>query len=296
MTHHAFHFVFSRNVLALSICAALGLNGQYSHAQTLLQQVAAQTTQTSTPIATAETRTLVAQSPSQPQTASVPVNQSPRSFATYSPINLEAVSIQSAAAPLSYTPLSTLTTLMTARTDATSQHHKRESTSPRSAFGQANANGGTPGNVMVTPGSKLVVQLPEHIPVSCVTEAAQRYQVPEMALISIIRQESGGRHVIGSNNNGSRDYGPAQINDRTWGEYLQKNYNITLGDVLNNMCQAIMVEAYILRLEWNSCISRGNPDIWCAIAHYHSPDPAHQKKYVSAVWQQHQYIVARGRF
>lgn len=143
----------------------------------------------------------------------------------------------------------------------------------------------------------IVIKLPERIPANCVAVAAQRYQVPEMALLAILKQESGGRTgVIAQNKNGSKDYGPAQFNDRSWGRYMQKNYGISLETLTNNMCQAIIAQAYALRYEWNRCIKKGNASIWCAIAFYHSPTKKYQDIYVKNVWKKYKDIMARGAF
>jgi soluble lytic murein transglycosylase-like protein len=156
----------------------------------------------------------------------------------------------------------------------------------------ANAN-----QTIAAANTKETVRLPEHIPTQCVVNAAQRYDVPEMALLAILKQESGGKlGKIGNNSDGSRDFGPAQINDKTWGAHLEKNYGITLNDVLHNPCQAIMVEAYILRIAWNTCAKRNNTDIWCAIATYHSSNPYHQRIYVSSVWEHYKRMIDRGEF
>lgn len=141
------------------------------------------------------------------------------------------------------------------------------------------------------------IQLPSHIPAQCVAAAAQRYQIPELALLSILKQESGGRlGIVSKNTNGSKDYGPAQFNDRSWGRYMRQNYNISLDDLTNNMCQALMAQAYALRSEWNRCIKKGKNSVWCAIAYYHSPTKKHQDRYVNGVWKQYQSIVKKGKF
>lgn len=143
----------------------------------------------------------------------------------------------------------------------------------------------------------LSIRLPERIPASCVENSAARYQVPAMAILAILKQESGGRTgVVGNNKNGSKDYGPAQLNDRSWGGYMQRKYSISLDDLTNNMCQALMAQAYALRYEWNRCIKRGESDIWCAIANYHSPTKKFQDIYVRNVWKRYQTMASTGRF
>lgn len=141
------------------------------------------------------------------------------------------------------------------------------------------------------------IELPAHMPAKCVSEAASRYNIPELAMLSIIKQESGGRlGVVASNKNGSKDYGPAQFNNRSWGKYMGEHYGISLDSLTNNMCQALMAQAYALRYEWNRCIKKGEASIWCAIAHYHSPTKKYQDIYVRNVWKRYQSIVTRGKF
>lgn len=151
-------------------------------------------------------------------------------------------------------------------------------------------------NAMIA-GPKIIVALPERIPAQCVANAAARYAVPEMALLAILKQESGGRTgVVSQNKNGSKDYGPAQFNDRSWGAYMQRKYGISLASLTNNMCQAIMAQAYAVRYEWNRCMKKGDNSIWCAIANYHSPTKKYQDIYVQNVWKRYQQIMAQGKF
>jgi len=141
------------------------------------------------------------------------------------------------------------------------------------------------------------IVLPDHIPAQCVTDAAQRYQVPEVALLAILKQESGGQAGINHrNSNGSIDWGPAQLNSRSWGRVMRDRYGISPQALTNNMCQAIMAQAYVLRSEWDACRKDGQKSIWCAIARYHSPTPALQEKYVRHVWEKYQSMMARGHF
>lgn len=152
-------------------------------------------------------------------------------------------------------------------------------------------------NTSINAAPGITIVLPSRIPAQCVSNAAKRYNVPEMALLAILKQESGGRTgVIGKNSNGSKDYGPAQFNDRSWGKYMSEKYGISLSMLNNNMCQAIMAQAYALRYEWNRCIKKGNASIWCAIAHYHSPTKKYQDRYVQGVWEKYKNMVARGKF
>ena len=77
---------------------------------------------------------------------------------------------------------------------------------------------------------------------------------------------------------------------------MASKYGITLHDLTYNMCQALMAQAYAVRSLWNTCISKGNPSIWCAIATYHSPTLKYQEIYVRNVWARYQNMVAKGQF
>ena len=146
-------------------------------------------------------------------------------------------------------------------------------------------------------GAAKRIRLPAHIPAECVSAAAKRYQVPEMALLAVMRQESGGRiGIVSKNKNGSRDLGPAQLNSQSWGKYMHEKYGISYDAMTNNMCQALMSQSYAIRTEWNGCIKQGNTSIWCGLARYHSRTPKYQTVYIRSVWKQYQNIMARGEF
>lgn len=143
------------------------------------------------------------------------------------------------------------------------------------------------------------IQLPPHIPAQCVADAAARYDVPAVALLAIMKVESGGRvgnHVVGKNTDGSEDWGPAQVNSRSWGKVMVERFGIPKSELLTNMCQALMVQSYALRSEWDWCRRSGKGDIWCAIGKYHSPTQKFQEIYIRKVWAAYQSILSRGVF
>lgn len=163
------------------------------------------------------------------------------------------------------------------------------------------------------PDGSVHIELPARIPITCVEEAARRYQLPSIAILSILKVESGGRTgVIGKNKDAhkTRDYGPAQLNSRSWGRYMVERYGISLDALTNNMCQAIMAEAYALRSELNRCVRagyRGSDNIWCAIALYHHGGAlpgagkkprveALQRIYIKKIWKAQRDMVSKGRF
>lgn len=143
----------------------------------------------------------------------------------------------------------------------------------------------------------ISIRLPAHIPATCVAAAANRYSVPSTALLAILKQESGGRvGITNRNTNGSIDLGPAQLNDHSWGATMQERFGISRHSLVNNMCQALMAQAYALRSEWDGCRRDKEPSIWCAIGRYHSRTPKYQRDYIRGVWEKYQSMTARGAF
>lgn len=137
------------------------------------------------------------------------------------------------------------------------------------------------------------IVLPSHIPADCVESAGQTYDVPVMVLLAVMRQESGGRPVLGHNTNGTVDIGPAQVNSSAWAGYLDRQYGIKTDDLMH-MCQALRVEAFILRKVSNEhCAGRV---LWCGVGYYHSSNPKLRKDYVAAVYNQYLRMMRKGRF
>lgn len=98
----------------------------------------------------------------------------------------------------------------------------------------------------------------------CVAWAAYQFELPEELLYSIIYVERGdinGRCM--TNNNGTEDCGPAQINDVRLGEI--KSFDLGKGDMRNNPCRNIWAMGYLVRRE----IEKANYDIWRGVGNYH---------------------------
>lgn len=117
------------------------------------------------------------------------------------------------------------------------------------------------------------IVLPARLPAECFLTAAADYVVPATILVAIVKVESQGKAVVRRNDNGTLDYGVAQINSASWGRYMAVRYGISAHAILNNACQAIRVMAYALRTEMNhqSC---GGRDVWCGVGRYHAPNNA----------------------
>jgi|SRR5690625_228916 len=110
----------------------------------------------------------------------------------------------------------------------------------------------------------------------CVSDAAFQFQVPELALWVLLDVEGGTLGEVSGNSNGSYDIGPMQINS-WWLSRLAKR-GITEDMILNNLCMNISVGAWILAQELDR-----HKDLVKAMAHYHSPTPHHQKRYLGLV-------------
>lgn len=144
--------------------------------------------------------------------------------------------------------------------------------------------------------SQVKVALPEQLPANCVQAAADRYSVPAMLLLAIVKWESRGKQAVNCKNAaGGCDLGIAQINTKWWAPHLLQNYGIAPDRLLNDNCQALMAQSYILRKESRAQQCKG--DLWCAAARYHSPNSAElQQKYIARVWDAHLGILRRGAF
>lgn len=131
----------------------------------------------------------------------------------------------------------------------------------------------------------------------CVLAASRRYNIPALIILSILKVESGGKvGVLNQNVDGSIDYGPAQINSRYWAKFMGEHYKISTWTLVNDICQAIFVQAYILRSEMNGCLRRGLKSIWCAVGRYHSRRLHLQEAYIKRVWMQSNVLISSGRF
>ena len=152
---------------------------------------------------------------------------------------------------------------------------------------------GAPGLAHAATAADTIV-LPARVPAQCVQTAAQRYDVPEMLIIAIVKQESDGHPVVSRNRNGSYDIGIAQINTNSWAPFLRRRYGISFDALVNDPCQALMAQAYILRrIANNQC---DGAVLWCAVGYYHSPTPSLQRQYIRDVYRRYEAIIDRGHF
>jgi len=98
----------------------------------------------------------------------------------------------------------------------------------------------------------------------CVKWTASQFELPEELLYSILYVERGD--VSGkcmTNNNGTEDCGPAQINDVRLGEI--KKFDLDKSDMKNSPCRNIWVMGYLIRRE----IEKADGDLWLGVGNYH---------------------------
>lgn len=111
---------------------------------------------------------------------------------------------------------------------------------------------------------------------SCVVDAANASGLPLAALVGILATENGRVGEALSNDNGTWDMGPFQVNTIHVGELTAMG--IAPEDVLGNGCVNAYAAAWLLRKEYNR-----TGDIWLAIGAYHSRKPERSRAYIARV-------------
>ncbi len=114
------------------------------------------------------------------------------------------------------------------------------------------------------------------VPVACINQAAEAYQVPAPLIMAIILTENGIDGTESKNDNGTYDLGIMQINTSWAPRFEHSGY--TLNDVTNNPCENVYVGTWIL----SRCLSK-NPDLFSAIGDYHSHTPYYNLEYAKKV-------------
>jgi len=107
--------------------------------------------------------------------------------------------------------------------------------------------------------------LHEEIPRLCIIQTLQRYQIPPDLFIGYMGQENGRLGMANKNDNGSEDYGPAQVNS-AWLKSI-RTYGVTQQQLQWNPCVNIWVSGWIMR----RCLNRypGPAQFWTAVGCYH---------------------------
>lgn len=91
------------------------------------------------------------------------------------------------------------------------------------------------------------IESQENMVQQCIVYAAKEYNVPWLLLRAIREKEGGkvGEYSAKTNNNGTRDIGPMQINE-IWIKEL-KQYGIDEVMLRDNPCTNVFTGAYVLR-------------------------------------------------
>lgn len=120
---------------------------------------------------------------------------------------------------------------------------------------------------------------------SCINEAATRYEIGYPLMLAIAKQESNLRPAVVHRNPptkknpaGSEDIGLFQINADFWLPILRK-YGITRASLFDP-CVSAHVAAWIV---WTNKHTHGNT--WKAIGAFNSPTPEKQHIYIQQVWK-----------
>lgn len=117
------------------------------------------------------------------------------------------------------------------------------------------------------------------VTIQCVTETANTYNLPQLLLAAVIWHEHGAVGLEKTNKNGTKDYGPMQINTKWIQDLHNRNIPISLSDIRNNGCINIKVGAAKLRYH----IDQNKGNVWEGIADYHSKTKYHGNVYQSKI-------------
>lgn len=109
----------------------------------------------------------------------------------------------------------------------------------------------------------------------CVLSASSRYQVPVALITAVMATEGGEVSKFSTNTNGTKDYGPMQINT-IWLEELGQ-YGFTEKILTNNGCANVFAGTWIL----SKYLSRYST--WEAVGRYHSGTPKLKRAYQERV-------------
>ena len=108
---------------------------------------------------------------------------------------------------------------------------------------------------------------------TCIDHAAGALEVSPLVLRLLYSLESGRVGHVSHWGEGNFDIGPMQINN--WWLRRLSAAGITLEELRDNACTNVFVGAWIFKHE----LQRAG-DVALAIARYHSPTPAHQRRYL----------------
>ncbi|MCR5085573.1 MAG: lytic transglycosylase domain-containing protein [Succinivibrionaceae bacterium] len=122
---------------------------------------------------------------------------------------------------------------------------------------------------------------------NCIAWTAYQFDLPEELIYSILYVERGPVNgKCSSNRNGTRDCGPAQINDVRMRELSR--FDLSREDIKSRPCHNIWAMGYLIRRE----IEKAGGVVWRGVGNYHfhySVNPSIHGRYVTKVrsaWEQ----------
>ena len=119
----------------------------------------------------------------------------------------------------------------------------------------------------------------------CITAAANLYRVPPAVLVILLNVEGGSLGRVSSNQNGTVDIGPMQVN-LIWLPDLAKHWHASRADTFqalrDNFCANVEAGAWILRRG----LDQAPGDFWQGVGYYHSHNPALTAVYLRLVLNQ----------
>lgn len=116
----------------------------------------------------------------------------------------------------------------------------------------------------------------------CIEQSSLRLGVPVLAIVGILTVEKGRVGYATPDTNGTRDYGPMQINT-IWLPVLQDRFHLSAATIEDSGCVNVLAGTWILRHVWRG-LGR-NASIWQAIARYHSDTPSLANPYAWRVYR-----------
>ncbi len=120
--------------------------------------------------------------------------------------------------------------------------------------------------------------LAAHLLWACTVFAGAHYGMPPRILWAIHLAEGGYLGSVHRNSNGSRDYGPYQVNS-VWLPQLAR-YGYTSHLLAHQACANSYAAAWVL----SQATARAH-SLWGGVGRYHSSTPALAHNYVMKVWR-----------
>lgn len=112
------------------------------------------------------------------------------------------------------------------------------------------------------------------VPRSCVLATAQAYQLPVTLIGGVLFVEGGRLGMAKRNDNGSVDYGPAQVNS-AW-LTRTRPAGVSEQELRHNSCANIWVAGWILK----RCLDKFTPSFWRGVGCYHAGENARSPKQI----------------